>query len=127
MAFKRYLIEFGQGADLHGEDNTGAAIKAVKDAMHHCCMAGVRDIFGLDASPENIRVDADIFAPAAESVNTDCIKQCLRWYDTTVSVHPGGASAKGLCVPEMGEGDHITIVLAVLTVYINIHTTNENG
>lgn len=120
MAFKRYLIEFGQGADLHGEDHTNAAMKAVKDAMQHCCMAGVKDIFGLEAAPGNIRVEADIFAPAPNQVNVTPIQEYLSFYETEIKVHPGGASARGLSVPEMGKGDHITIVLAVLTVFVNI-------
>ena len=46
MERKRYLIEIGTGVDMHGGDMTGAALKAVKDAMSHCCMAGVREIHG---------------------------------------------------------------------------------
>ena len=44
MERKRYLIEIGTGVDMHGGDMTGAALKAVKDAMSHCCMAGGREV-----------------------------------------------------------------------------------
>ena len=38
--WKRYLIEFGTGADLHGMDVMEAATRAVKNAVSHCCMSG---------------------------------------------------------------------------------------
>ncbi|WP_034631412.1 Lin0512 family protein [Desulfotruncus alcoholivorax] len=37
---KRYIIEFGTGIDFHGQDVTGAARKAVKDAISHACLCG---------------------------------------------------------------------------------------
>ena len=40
MKKARYLIEFGQGVDLHGENATKAASKAILNAMSHCCMCG---------------------------------------------------------------------------------------
>ena len=45
MAFKRLLIEFGQGVDMHGADQNNAVRKAAQDAVHHCCMAGISEIF----------------------------------------------------------------------------------
>ena len=45
MTMKRLLIEFGQGVDMHGGDQNNAVLKATKDAIHHCCMAGIAEIF----------------------------------------------------------------------------------
>ena len=45
MAMKRLLIEFGQGVDMHGGDQNNAVRKATEDAIHHCCMAGISEIF----------------------------------------------------------------------------------
>ena len=36
MAFKRLLIEIGQGVDMHGADQNNAVRKATQDAIHHC-------------------------------------------------------------------------------------------
>ena len=44
MKKARYLIEFGQGVDLHGENATKAASKAILNAMSHCCMCGTTEI-----------------------------------------------------------------------------------
>jgi len=41
MAYKRYVVEFGMGADLHGGDLTKAAQKAVKDALSTSLCHGV--------------------------------------------------------------------------------------
>ena len=35
MAIERAILEMGMGNDLHGKDYTKAAVRAVKDAMHH--------------------------------------------------------------------------------------------
>ena len=126
MAYQRYLIEFGQGSDLHGEDQTKAALRAVKDAMHHCCMAGVHDIFGLNASRENIRIKAQIFVPVPESVDPKSIEPILNMYDTEIQILSGGASFEGLYVPELGHGHNITIAIAALTVYLNISEGGNN-
>jgi uncharacterized protein (TIGR02058 family) len=36
MGTKRFIVEIGTGADLHGEDVTKAACRAVKDAIWIC-------------------------------------------------------------------------------------------
>ena len=38
MARKRFIVELGTGADLHGEDVTEAACRAVKDAISSNCL-----------------------------------------------------------------------------------------
>ena len=50
MAFKRLIIEFGQGVDMHGGDQNNAVLKATKDAIHHCCMAGISEVFATRTS-----------------------------------------------------------------------------
>ena len=119
MAFHRYLIEIGQGVDMHGGNNTKAALKALQDATHHCCMAGVHEIFQFSPGDGNIWVKADIYAPETSSIDTRPLHDYLGAYDTEILLHTGGASAPGLYIPQMGVGDHITVVLAVLTVYVN--------
>lgn len=121
MAFLRYLIEIGQGVDMHGGDNTNAALKALKDATHHCCMAGIHDIFHLTPGDGNvIHVKADIYAPNPDSIDKKPLMDYLSAYSVDLNLFKGGALAQGLYMPSMGEGDHITVVIAVLTVYIDI-------
>lgn len=122
MAYSRYLIEIGTGVDMHGQDNTNAALKALKDATHHCCMAGIHDIFGFPADREHIRVKADLYAPDPEKIDPAPLEDYLGAYETELQFHAGGASAPGLSLPQMGSGDHITVVVAVLTVYLRVDT-----
>ena len=45
--WKRYLVEIGYGADLHGMDGMEAAARAVRDAVSHCCMCGLVETLGV--------------------------------------------------------------------------------
>ncbi len=45
MDYRRYLVEVGTGIDLHGEDVTKAAQRAVKDAISHSSMVGLSQLF----------------------------------------------------------------------------------
>ena len=65
MAFKRLLIEFGQGVDMHGGDQNNAVLKAVKDAVHHCCMAGLFEVFDIKNLKAEAKIHADIYVPHA--------------------------------------------------------------
>ena len=60
MAFKRLLIEFGQGVDMHGADQNNAVRKAAQDAVHHCCMAGISEIFEVKDRMTQTKVHADV-------------------------------------------------------------------
>jgi len=46
MTKKRFVVELGYGADLHGGDVTKAAQRAVKDAISRSCLCGLFDILG---------------------------------------------------------------------------------
>lgn len=117
MERKRYLIEIGTGVDMHGGDVTNAALKAIKNAMSHCCMAGVREIHG--AGPENLALRIKVCCPRPEELDLEVLRQPVGFYDD-VEIVPaeGGASEKGLRVAEMGEGDTLVVVVAIITVYL---------
>ena len=36
---KRFIVEIGTGIDIHGEDATKAACRAVKDAVSRSCLS----------------------------------------------------------------------------------------
>ena len=69
MAFKRLLIEFGQGVDMHGGDQNNAVLKAVKDAVHHCCMAGLFEVFDIKNLKAEAKIHADIYVPHPEQAD----------------------------------------------------------
>ncbi|MDR1125442.1 MAG: Lin0512 family protein [Deltaproteobacteria bacterium] len=120
MAFKRYIVEFGMGADLHGRDVTKAAQRAVRDAISHGCLCGLYDILGLDG-PKNLRIVLKIACPLPEELDRQAVLDSLPYYDDIeLAVEPGGMMTKGIHHPSLGEGDDIVIALASLTVYVDV-------
>lgn len=117
--FKRYIIEFGTGVDLHGMDVTKAAQKAVKDAISHSCLCGLTEILGVDEPGKKMRIDLKIAAPFPEQVDLPSVVKSLP-FSTEINTQSvlGGMTVPGLSVPQMGEGDQIVIVNAALTVYV---------
>ena len=103
MAFKRLLIEFGQGVDMHGGDQNNAVRKAAQDAVHHCCMAGISEIFEVKDRMTQTMVHADVYAPHPEQVDPSAVTEYL-----------SGIAFDG--DPE----SEITIALVVLTVYVDV-------
>ena len=115
--WKRYLVEFGTGADLHGMDVTEAASRAVKDAVSHCCMCGLVEALGLNDLKHDMRVSMKIAAPDPDHVDTEALKKLMITENVDVEVVEGGMLLPGLHVDEFGKGDQIMIVNAGLTVY----------
>ena len=118
--WKRYLVEFGTGADLHGMDVTEAATRAVKDAVSHCCMCGLVDTLGITDLKKDMRVVMKIAAPTPEAVDTEALKKLMITDNVDVEVVQGGMLLNGLHVDAFGKGDQIMIVNAGLTVYARI-------
>ncbi|MCI8477529.1 MAG: hypothetical protein HFE97_04175 [Oscillospiraceae bacterium] len=119
MERKRYLIEIGTGVDMHGGNMTGAALKAVKDAMSHCCMAGIREIHG--KGPADIALRIKVCCPKPEELDLEALREPVHFYDDVeIAAAQGGAAERGLHVPEVGEGDTLTVAVAIITVYLKL-------
>ena len=120
MAYRRYLVEFDTGADLHGMNVTKAAQKAVKGAISHCCMCGMEELLKIEKPFRDIRLDVQIGAPYPEKIDVSKVKEVLPPYqNVNIEVVQGGLTAKGLHVETLGEGDTIVIVNAVITVSVD--------
>lgn len=118
--WKRYLVEFGTGADLHGMNVTEAASRAVKDAVSHCCMCGLVEALGLTDLKNDMRVSMKIAAPDPAHVDHEALKKLMITENVDVEIVEGGMLLPGLHVDEFGKGDQIMIVNAGLTVYAKI-------
>ena len=115
---KRYLVEIGYGADLHGMDSMEAAARAVRDAVSHCCMCGLVETLGVKDLRSEIRVSMKIGAPNPDSIDPEPLKKLLITDNVDVEVVQGGMMLNGIHRDEFGEGDQIMIVIAGLTVYV---------
>ena len=118
MARKRYVIEIGTGIDLHGENVTEAACRAVKDAVSRSCLCGLSEI--LEVKQDQIEVDVLVAAPRPDEVDLEQVMEAVPIGRKHAHAVSGGMMVKGLCVPRFGpDRDQITVVNAALTVFVN--------
>ena len=115
---KRYIVEFGTGADLHGGDFTLAAKRAVRDAISHCCLCGVSEI--LDKNADEMNVHVRIGSSQPDAIDTEAVLGEVPFGTRTIESVIGGLSVRGLEVPSLGKGDTIVIVIAALTVSFDL-------
>jgi uncharacterized protein (TIGR02058 family) len=124
MGKKRYIVELGTGADLHGMDVTKAACRAVKDAVSRSCLCGVIEILGR-SDFQGIEVDVQVACPFPDKVDPEAVKAELPIGLKTVHVTQGGMQASGICVDAFGTAcDTIVVANAAVTVWV---TTEPNG
>ena len=119
MAFKRLIIEFGQGVDMHGGDQNNAILKATKDAIHHCCMAGISEIFDIKDRKTEAKIHADIYVPHPEQADPSVVTDYLSMWAVDAEVHQGGANPRGIAFDGDPETE-ITIAIVALSVYVDV-------
>lgn len=119
MAQKRFIVEIGTGIDLHGEDVTQAACRAVKDAISRSCLCGLVEILKLQ-SLEEVQVDILVASPRPHEVDLDQVMATVPIGKKTARVVEGGMAAQGLCVPQFApECDQIVVANAAITVSVD--------
>ena len=119
MTMKRLIIEFGQGVDMHGGDQNNAVLKATKDAIHHCCMAGISEIFEITDRKQQACIKVDIYSPHPEEVDPNIVIEYLDRWSVEAEVHHGGANPEGIALDGKPKTE-ITIAIVALTVYVEI-------
>lgn len=119
MNGKRFIVEIGSGVDLHGEDVTEAACRAVKDAIGKSCLCGLLEIVGV-TDLDDVDVDILVACPNPDMVDLEKVKMVAPVGKKTVRAVEGGMVAQGLCVPQFAEQcDRIVVANAAVTVYVN--------
>jgi len=124
MTLKPFAIEFGLGLDLHGQDPTRAAVKAVKNAVEHVSLPGMKQVGGVVDLDTQVVVDVALGVPPemADRMDTGRVAAALPFGRRTVRVTPGGLLASsGARVPDMGDtSDQAVAVVAAVTVMIDV-------
>ena len=87
MTLSRLILEIGMGNDLHGEDYTKAACRAVKDAIHHSSINIFRSL-NLDSSKMRVKVRIGVGQP--HLVDCKLVKTMLPHGIVSVDVVHGG-------------------------------------
>lgn len=115
---KIMFIEIGTGIDLHGQDVTKAAVRAVQNAIHHNSMPGLRSVLPGN-SLHNMRVNVRLAVPIdAESLDLDVVRKELPYGKVTFEVtHGGMLTSSGVVLQEKGDrNDLIYVVIAAVEV-----------
>ncbi|MDW3184448.1 Lin0512 family protein [Roseobacter sp.] len=87
MAEQRLIIEMGMGNDLHGQDYTKAAKRAIEDAFRHSSLP----IFGaVGLSHDQMRVQVTVGVQDPEAVDVDALVSTLPRGRAEVRVVKGG-------------------------------------
>ena len=119
MARKRFIVELGTGIDLHGEDVTEAACRAVKDAISKSCLCGLYEILELKDLGE-VNVEILIASPKPHEVDLDRVMNMVPIGRKSAQAVEGGMTAAGLCVTQFApDCDQIVVANAAITVSID--------
>ena len=92
MTAKPYVLEFGMGVDVHGEDSTTAACRAVSDAIRHSSLPFFRDVRERGG---RMLVDVVVGVPDPASVDVDRVRMELPHGEVTVRPVEGGLRVPG--------------------------------
>ena len=74
MAEQRLIIEMGMGNDLHGQDYTKAAARAIEDAIRHSSLPLFQV---LDVSHQDMRVQVTVGVQAPDQVDCAALAETL--------------------------------------------------
>ena len=108
MTMKRAILEMGMGNDLHGEDYTKAAERAIKDALHHSSLSFIRT---LNIDKNRLFVNVTIGVQKPENVKTKELEKLLPVGVVSINVIKGG-----LDVPDHKNKDHAVIALSLIHI-----------
>ena len=87
MAAQAMVLEFGMGVDVHGEEGTKAACRAVSDAIRHSSLPLFTEV---RAKGGRMLVDVTVGVPDPGKVDVERVKKELPHGEVTVRPVPGG-------------------------------------
>ncbi len=115
---KVMFVEIGMGIDLHGQDVDTACVRAVRDAIGHNSMPGMRSVLK-DEDINNMRVKVTLGVPVGmDQVDVEAVKGVIPYGQKEVVVTQGGMIGKsGVVLPDKGDvNDDLIIVNAIVEV-----------
>lgn len=117
---RRFIVEMGMGIDLHGQDATKAAQRAVRNAIEHNSLPGLREVGGI-TDPSQMIVEVTIAVPVPpEQVNASAVLEVLPYGNKSIRVVSGGMLvSSGSVIKELGDtSDAIIVANACITVSV---------
>jgi uncharacterized protein (TIGR02058 family) len=117
-SLKRFIVEIGTGIDLHGENATKAACRAVRDAVSRSCLCGLMEILKIEKLDE-VQVEILVASPKAQEVDLAQVMAEVPIGRKTARAVEGGMTVQGLCVPHFApKCDQILVANAAITVHV---------
>ncbi|MDY0394468.1 Lin0512 family protein [Virgibacillus halophilus] len=110
------FIQIGTGIDVHGQNITKAAQRAVEDAIHHNSMPGIEKALP-EQRLDNMVVNVKLAVPAdEEKLDTEKVKSIIPYGTVSVEVIPGGmATTSGIFLEDkQDKNDMMYIVNAAV-------------
>jgi len=111
MARTRLVVELGMGTDIHGQDYTKAARKAVDDAIHRSSLLYIVDAVKEGRRP-GMHVDVTIASPKPEAVDGEAVLQAIPFGEKSINIVNGGMEL------EHTPSDYIIIANAAVLVTV---------
>lgn len=117
---RTFVVELGTGVDLHGQDGTKAAVRAVRNAFQHVSLPGLRQVAGVE-DMSTVQVDVFIGVPTeAGAVDVDQVKAQFPIGTVNVMVQAGGLMPVGEAFrPEFGDKVD-AIVMANAAIFVRV-------
>lgn len=117
---KRFIVEFGMGTDLHGQDVTKASCRAVQDAISRSCLCGLQEILALP-DLNDMMVEVKIAAPHPEQVDQEIVLSEIPFGQKNIPVIEGGLAVPTLFDESQGDVNADTVVaVAAITVWVDV-------
>lgn len=117
---RTFVVELGTGVDLHGQDPTKAAVRAVRNAFQHVSLPGLRQVAGVE-DMSTVVVDVVVGVPdGTGDVDVEQVKAQFPIGTINVTVQTGGLMAAGEAFrPEFGDKvDAILMANAIIFVRV---------
>ncbi|MED1944180.1 MULTISPECIES: Lin0512 family protein [Brevibacillus] len=115
---KVMFIEIGMGIDMHGQNVTKAAIRAVQNAIHHNSMPGLRSVLpGNDI--HNMKVNVRLAVPAdKDKLDLETVRKALPYGEVSFDIVDGGMlTSSGVVIAEKEDKNDLAyIVIASVEV-----------
>lgn len=112
MPKKRLAIEMGMGTDLHGQDYTKAAVRALKDALWHNSLS-VATALGYPREAMLVEIEIGVAEPS--QVNCEAVAAVLPYGTAAVQAVKGGLDILN------DEGTNTTVIAnAAVVVYLDV-------
>lgn len=124
MNFRKFIVELGVGADLHGIDVNTAAQRAIKDAMSHCCMSGLQELLNITEPDKAIHLLVKIACPLPDEIRENELLSLFPVGTPELEIVQGGMMTTGVEAKQFGDGDQIVVVNASITVMVDKDMVN---